>query len=73
MLFKNNNLDNIEDSMVSEIEVNEALVKLPRLQARMNVLFHKAQPTKEERDEIVIIAVDMQKHTTTIAKWALGS
>jgi hypothetical protein len=73
MLFKNNNLDNFEVSMVTEIEVNESLVKMPLLQSRMNELFHKAKPSKEERDEIVVIAVEMQRHMATIAAWALGS
>ena len=73
MLFKNNNLDNIEVNMVSQIEVTESLVKIPNLNTALGELFMKAQPTKEERDKILILALELQKHANVLATWAAGN
>lgn len=72
MLFKNNNLDNFEVVMVTNIEVTESLVQIPILNATLGELFMKAQPTRDEKDKILIIALELQKHSNIIAAWAVG-
>jgi len=73
MLFKNNNLDNFEVSMVTEIEVSEALVKIPQITTKLEELFRNAQPSKEDRDKILIFSLELQRLTHVVATWALRS
>lgn len=57
--------------MTTHIEVSDSLVKLSKLISELESLFRNAHPSKDERDRIVILAVELQKHTNIIASWAL--
>ena len=56
--------------MISQINVTESLVEIQILIPVLSKLFSKTQPTLEERDKILLLALELQKHATIIASWA---
>lgn len=59
--------------MTTQIEVTESLVKIPALNTILGELFMKADPTREERDKILLAALELQKHANVLATWATGN
>ena len=57
--------------MITQISVSESLVKLPILTTKLEELFRNAQPSKKDRDQIVLLAIEIQRHSNHIASWAL--
>jgi hypothetical protein len=57
--------------MISQINVTESLVEIQNLIPVLSKLFAKTQPTLEERDKILLLALELQKHAAIIAGWAV--
>ena len=58
--------------MITEIELNEALVTIPQINAKIELLFRNAQLTQEEKDKVVILSLKLQEMSNKIASWAAG-
>lgn len=58
--------------MTTQIEVIESLIKIQAISKVLGELFMKAQPTEEERDKILVLALEQQRHANVLATWAVG-
>lgn len=59
--------------MVTEIELNDALVRIPQVNVKIEELLRNAQPSKEDRNKILHLSMEAQRLHHTIATWALNA
>lgn len=57
---------------VTDIDVSMAIVNIPKITEKLEGLFRNAHPSKEDRDKILILSIELKRMSDIISYWAIN-